>query len=154
MNSPDAKKQKLQCGDGSDGQINVADTGEFSFSDKPTLDDIRKVQHEFCKERNWDQFHTPRNILLAMVGEVGEVSELFQWRGEVKEGLPDWSEKDKKHLAQELSDVLIYLVRLSERCHIDLPAAALEKIEMNKKKYPAHVVYGSSKKYSEYDLKE
>ncbi|CAH1233774.1 DCTPP1 [Branchiostoma lanceolatum] len=78
----------------------------------------------------------------------------IQWRGEVKEGLPDWSEKDKKHLSQELSDVLIYLVRLAEKCQVDLPAATVEKIKLNKQKYPAHQVYGSSKKYTEYATPE
>ena len=63
----------------------------------------------------------------------------------------DWSEKDKKHLEQELSDVLIYLIRLSEKCHVDLPKAALEKIAINSKKYPAEKVRSCSKKYNEYD---
>ncbi len=61
-----------------------------------------------------------------------------------------WSGKEKQDLANELSDVLIYLVRLSEKCHIDLPAAAIHKIQLNKKKYPADKVYGSCKKYTEY----
>ncbi|XP_071944096.1 dCTP pyrophosphatase 1-like [Antedon mediterranea] len=126
------------------------DNDDFQFSKRTTLDDIRHLQNTFAKERNWDQFHQPRNLLLAMVGEVGEVSEIFQWKGEVKEGLPGWSEKDKKHLGQELSDVLIYLVRLAEKCHIDLPKAALEKIDLNKLKYPVEKVYGSNKKYTEY----
>lgn len=68
-----------------------------------------------------------------------------------KKKFADWSEKDKKHLEQELSDVLIYLVRLSEKCHIDLPKAAIEKIALNGKKYPAEKVQGSSKKYTEYN---
>ena len=63
---------------------------------------------------------------------------------------PDWSEKDKKHLGQELSDVLIYLVRLAEKCEIDLPKEALAKMTINAKKYPAQKVKGSNKKYTEY----
>lgn len=153
--SPGSKKRKTVH----EGQNEIVTNGlettlgekEFKFSEGPSLDQLRVMQNQFCKERNWDQFHQPRNLLLAMVGEVGEVAELFQWKGEVKEGLPDWSEKDKKHLAQELSDVLIYLVRLSEKCHIDLPKAAIEKIALNSKKYPAEKVQGSSKKYNEYD---
>lgn len=65
-------------------------------------------------------------------------------------GVPEFSEKEKKNLEHELSDVLIYLVRLSQLCHIDLPRAALEKIEHNRLKYPIDKVYGSSKKYTEY----
>ncbi|XP_019620719.1 PREDICTED: dCTP pyrophosphatase 1-like [Branchiostoma belcheri] len=150
LNSPPLKRQRSDR----DGQEEPDSSEGFRFSQEPTLDQIRAMQNQFSRERNWDQFHTPRNLLLAMTGEVGEVAELFQWRGEVEEGLPDWSEKDKKHLSQELSDVLIYLVRLAEKCHVDLPAAAVDKIKLNKLKYPAHQVYGSSKKYTEYNTPE
>ncbi|GIY63502.1 dCTP pyrophosphatase 1 [Caerostris extrusa] len=109
----------------------------------------RQIQSKFVKDRNWDQYHLPRNLLLALVGEFGELAELFQWRGEVQEGLPDWTEEDKEHLSQELSDVLLYLVRLSEKCRIDLPAAVLKKIALNADKYAIAKVWGSNKKYSE-----
>ena len=62
-----------------------------------------------------------------------------------------WTDTDKEHLGQELSDVLIYLVRLAERCHVDLPTAVLKKFELNAQKYPADKVYGSSRKYTEYE---
>ncbi|XP_064391495.1 dCTP pyrophosphatase 1-like [Halichondria panicea] len=122
----------------------------FVFSSKLSLEDVRSIQAKFAAERNWEQYHTPRNLLLAMVGEVGELSELFQWRGEVGEGLPKWLDSDKEHLGQELSDVLIYLIRLAERCHIDLPSAVLKKFELNAQKYPVDKAYGRSLKYSEY----
>ena len=57
------------------------------------------------------------------------MSECFQWKGEVAEGLDGWAEEEREHLGEELSDVLLYLVRLADRCHIDLPAAALRKLE-------------------------
>ena len=71
------------------------------------------------------------------MGEVGELSEIFQWRGEVPKGLPNWKEEDKVHLGEELSDVLLYLVRLSDICGIDLGKAALRKVGLNAIKYPA-----------------
>ncbi|XP_070572591.1 dCTP pyrophosphatase 1-like [Ptychodera flava] len=150
--SPDVQEAK-KCRRDHHNMSSKADssTTEFQFSSEPTLDQIRQMQSDFARERDFGKFHTPRNLLLAMVGEVGEVAELFQWRGEVQDGLPDWSEKDKKHLSQELSDVLIYLVRLAEKCHIDLPAAVVEKIALNHQKYPASKVHGSCKKYNEYD---
>lgn len=123
---------------------------KFAFSSEPTVEDIRRMQAEFTDERDWNQFHQPRNLLLAMVGEVGEVAELFQWRGEVAEGLPDWTESEREHLADELSDVMIYLVELAEKCHVDLPQAVLRKMALNKLKYPASKVHGSAKKYTEY----
>lgn len=134
-----------------DSPVNgVQQCRRYTFSAEPTLEDIRRMQAEFTDERDWNQFHQPRNLLLAMVGEVGEVSELFQWRGEVAEGLPDWTESEREHLAQELSDVLIYLVELAEKCHVDLPQAVLRKMALNQQKYPANKVHGSAKKYTEY----
>lgn len=70
------------------------------------------------------------------VGEVGELSEIFQWRGEVDRGLPNWKESDKEHLGEELSDVLLYLIRLADICGIDLGDAATKKIVKNSIKYP------------------
>ncbi|KTF77441.1 hypothetical protein cypCar_00018063 [Cyprinus carpio] len=132
------------------GEIQHERAERFAFTAEPTLEDIRRMQAEFTDERNWNQYHQPRNLLLALVGEVGEAAELFQWRGEVAEGLPDWSEPEREHLAQELSDVLIYLVELAEKCHVDLPQAVLRKVALNRLKYPASKVHGSAKKYTEY----
>lgn len=70
------------------------------------------------------------------VGEVGELSEIFQWKGEVERGLPNWSDDDKEHLEEELSDVLLYLVQLADVCGLDLGQAALSKIVKNAQKYP------------------
>ena len=80
--------------------------------------------------------------------EVGELSEIFQWRGEVPKGLPDWKEEDKVHLGEELSDVLLYLVRLSDICGIDLGKAALRKVDLNALKYPVSFSKASSKKHN------
>ncbi|MQL87394.1 hypothetical protein Taro_019959 [Colocasia esculenta] len=101
-----------------------------------SLEELRERLANFAKEREWDQFHSPRNLLLALVGEVGELSEIFQWRGEVARGLPNWSASDKEHLGEELSDVLLYLVRLADVCGLDLGSAALTKLVKNGHKYP------------------
>lgn len=76
------------------------------------------------------------NAKCAQVGEVGELSEIFQWKGEVAKGVPDWKEEEKLHLGEELSDVLLYLVRLSDVCGVDLGKAALRKLQLNAIKYP------------------
>ncbi|KAL2239253.1 dCTP pyrophosphatase 1-like [Sesamum indicum] len=114
-----------------------------------TLDLLKRKMDDFAKERDWEKFHSPRNLLLALVGEVGELSEIFQWKGEVPKGLPDWKEEEKVHLGEELSDVLLYLVRLSDVCGIDLHEAALRKIELNAQKYP--VKKESSNRYKSSD---
>lgn len=138
-----------------EGTENPHDIGDlvpvgFGFNDLVTLEHLRNEQAIFSKARDWDQFHTPRNLALALVGEVGELCEVFQWKGEVLEGCPDFTPKEMIHVGQELSDVLLYLLRLAEKCHIDLPTVCLEKISLNGIKYPAGAVKGSSKKYNEY----
>ena len=87
---------------------------------------------------------------IVQVGEVGELSEIFQWKGEVPKGLPGWDEAEKVHLGEELADVLLYLVRLSDMCGVDLGKAALRKMEINARKYPVGQCKGSSKKHTHY----
>uniref|UniRef100_A0A803L8E5 dCTP pyrophosphatase 1 n=1 Tax=Chenopodium quinoa TaxID=63459 RepID=A0A803L8E5_CHEQI len=72
------------------------------------------------------------------VGEMGELSEIFQWKGEVERGLPNWKEEEKVHLGEELSDVLLYLIQLSDSCGIDLGQVALRKLQLNAVKYPVN----------------
>ncbi|KAF4370353.1 hypothetical protein CsatB_024810 [Cannabis sativa] len=115
----------------------MSKTGEDSENESVSLDLLKQKMADFAKERNWEQYHSPRNLLLAMVGEVGELSEIFQWKGEVPKGLPGWKEEEKVHLGEELSDVLLYLIRLSDMCGVDLGKAALRKIGLNAIKYPA-----------------
>ncbi|XP_006653277.1 dCTP pyrophosphatase 1-like [Oryza brachyantha] len=117
-----------------------------------TLEALRKKMSDFARERDWEQFHSPRNLLLALVGEVGELSEIFQWKGEVPKGLPGWGEREVEHLGEELADVLLYLVRLSDMCGVNLGKAALRKMELNARKYPVGQCRGSSKKHTHYSV--
>ena len=128
----------------------AATPSDTRFDPSVTLESLRADMAAFATERDWGQFHTPRNLVLALTGEVGELAELFQWRGEVGVGLPGWSAREREHLGEELSDVLLYLVRLSDRCGVDLGAAALRKMGLNRKKYPADKAKGRSDKYTAY----
>ncbi|KAJ8476367.1 hypothetical protein OPV22_020094 [Ensete ventricosum] len=131
--------------------IEGAVSGTAGEEEGVTLESLRRKMADFARERDWDQFHSPRNLLLALVGEVGELSEIFQWKGEVPRGLPDWEEEEKQHLGEELSDVLLYLVRLSDICGVDLGKAALKKLELNALKYPVQLCKGgSSRKHTSY----
>nr|XP_020740318.1 dCTP pyrophosphatase 1 [Odocoileus virginianus texanus]XP_020740319.1 dCTP pyrophosphatase 1 [Odocoileus virginianus texanus]XP_020740320.1 dCTP pyrophosphatase 1 [Odocoileus virginianus texanus]XP_020740322.1 dCTP pyrophosphatase 1 [Odocoileus virginianus texanus] len=123
--------------------------GSFSFSSEPTLEDIRRLHAEFAAERDWEQFHQPRNLLLALVGEVGELAELFQWKPDEEPGPQAWSPRERAALQEELSDVLIYLVALAARCRVDLPQAVLSKMDINRQRYPAHLSRGSACKYTD-----
>ena len=126
----------------------------FHFSDSPSLEQIRRMQEKFSIDRGWCKFHTPSNLLIALTGEIGELSECFLWKGQVPRGCPGWTEKEKIHLGEEMADCLIYLTRLADVCGIDLPAAVERKIGLNCIKYPAEKVFGSSAKYTAYQTPE
>ncbi|XP_057635254.1 dCTP pyrophosphatase 1 [Chionomys nivalis] len=134
---------------GDAGQENSAAAGPFSFSPEPTLEDIRRLHAEFAAERDWEQFHQPRNLLLALVGEVGELAELFQWKSDAEPGPQAWLPKERAALQEELSDVLIYLVALAARCRVDLPRAVIAKMDTNRRRYPVHLSRGSACKYTD-----
>jgi NTP pyrophosphatase (non-canonical NTP hydrolase) len=103
---------------------------------------------QFAEEREWEQFHSPKNLAMALVGEAGELAAEFQWMTEEQSKAPDPAQLAR--IRAELADVLNYLVRLSDKLGIDLIAAAHEKIDVNAARYPVEKVRGSSKKYNEY----
>ena len=100
---------------------------------------------EFARERDWDQFHSPKNLAMALAGEVGELLEHFQWLTEAQSAA--LSDDARDAVALEMADVLLYLVRLADKTHIDLGAAARHKIDLNAKKYPVEKFKGSHRKY-------
>lgn len=105
---------------------------------EPRLLDSRPLEvrlAEFARERDWDRFHTPRNIILALTGEVGELAEIFQWLDDRQAEVIMQTAK-AEHVRQEVADVLLYLVRLAMVLGIDLDAAVGEKIKLNALKYP------------------
>jgi NTP pyrophosphatase (non-canonical NTP hydrolase) len=97
----------------------------------------------FSEERDWDQFHSPKNLSMALSAEVAEIIEHFQWLTEEQSSnLPN----DKlEEVATELADTLIYLIRLADKLNIDLLIAAQNKIEVNEKKYPVNKAKGNAK---------
>lgn len=96
---------------------------------------LQETLAEFARQRDWDRFHTPRNILLALTGEVGELAEIFQWMTDA-EAEAVMQGDQAEHVRQEVADVLLYLVRLAMVLEIDLDAAVRNKIAMNARKYP------------------
>lgn len=103
---------------------------------------------DFAAERDWDQFHSPKNLAMALVGEAGELAAEFQWLTEEQSRAPDAAQLAR--IRAECADVLNYLVRLADKLDIDLVAAAHEKIEDNARRYPAEKVRGRANKYTEY----
>ena len=111
---------------------------------------IQKKLQTFADERQWDQFHTPKNLVMGLSGEVGELTELFQWlTPEESQNIADNHETMEK-VRHELADVQIYLLRLADKLNVDLERAIRDKMKHNEDKYPAHLVKGSAKKYTEY----
>jgi len=113
------------------------------------LNDLKHCLRDFAEARDWEQFHSPKNLSMALSVEVSEIVEHFQWLTEEQsKNLP----KDKlAEVETELADTLIYLIRLADKLDVDLLKAANNKIEHNEKKYPVDKVKGCSKKYTEYE---
>jgi len=112
---------------------------------------LDKLAHElraFAEERDWEQFHAPKNLAMALIVEAAELVEQFQWLTPEQSEQPD--PERRRRIEAELADILIYLVRLADRLEIDLPAAVATKIEHNRSKYPAERVRGNAAKYDEY----
>lgn len=108
------------------------------------LEQLRKRLRAFAAERDWQQFHTPKNLVMALVAEAGELVEQFQWLTAEQSAALDGEQREA--VAQEMADVLLYLVMLADRLGIDLIEAAERKIERNEQRYPAERVRGSSAK--------
>lgn len=120
-------------------------------SSDQSLENVRVRVREFAAAREWDQFHTPKNLAMALTGEVGELVAEMQWLtdAEILAAARDSSTGAGARIANELADVLLYLVRLSDVCGIDLVSVAHAKIDLNAKKYPVELARGSARKYTE-----
>lgn len=115
-----------------------------------SLDDLNRRLKQFAVERDWEQFHNPKNLVMALAGETGELLEHFQWLTEEQSAsLP----ADKKEeVALEMADIFIYLIRCAERLDVDLVDAAYRKMAINESRYPAEKVRGDARRAEEYDL--
>ena len=113
--------------------------------------DIEKLQlklREFAKKRDWEQFHSPKNLAMALSVEAAELLEIFQWSN--SGGLDEIKDdKKKKEIEEEVADIFNYLLKICDELDIDLEKAALEKIDINETKYPVEKFKGSSKKYNQ-----
>lgn len=116
----------------------------------PESDKLTNLRHRlkhFVSERDWDQFHSPKNLVMALAGEVGELTEHFQWVSEAQSR--DMPETALKGIREEIADVQIYLILLADRVGVDLLEAVEEKIRLNETKYPTHLAQGTSRKYTD-----
>jgi len=113
---------------------------------------LRERLADFANQRDWDQFHSPKNLAIALSVETAELLEHFQWVSEEKSSNLEMGEREA--VSEEIADVLIYLVRLANKLDIDIPTAVDRKLKVNEKKYPADKVRGSAAKYTKYEKDE
>ena len=110
---------------------------------------LLEMQREFVRAREWERFHTPKNLAMALAGEAGELLEIFQWlTAEESYDVP----KDKKKLTalqHEIADIFYYLMRLADVLGVDMEKAFLDKMKENARKYPVKLSKGTAKKYTE-----
>ena len=111
------------------------------------LEQLQQQLRDFAAARDWDQFHSPKNLAMALSAEAAELLEIFQWLTE--EQSRSLAADAKAAASDEIADVLLYLVRLADKLEIDPVAAAQRKLAANERKYPADKARGSSKKYTE-----
>jgi dCTP diphosphatase len=114
-----------------------------------SLSELRARINQFVQERDWEQFHSPKNLAMAMIVEAAELVEHFQW--DTIEESHQLTPEKREQVAHELADTFVYLLRIAEVTGIDLIAAANAKIELNAKKYPVDKAKGSNAKYTKYE---
>lgn len=114
-----------------------------------SLEQLRSQLAEFANRRDWQQFHSPKNLSMALIAEAAELVEHFQWLTEDQ----SWNLEPPKQseVRLELADILIYLIRTADQLDIDLIAAAREKIAINERRYPVEKVRGSARRAEEYE---
>ena len=113
-----------------------------------SIDDLKEAVIKFAQDRDWEKFHTPKNLSAAVAVEAAELQELFMWL--TPEESQNLTPDKRAKVEDEVGDVLICLVNFAARVGIDPLAAAAQKIQKNTEKYPADKTRGSAKKYNEY----
>ena len=109
------------------------------------LEALRAQLRAFVAERDWDQFHTPKNLAMALVAEAGELVEHFQWL--TPEQSSELPAEARAEVELEIADVLLFLLRLCDKLDVDPVAAADKKLELNRQKYPVEKAKGRATKY-------
>lgn len=113
------------------------------------LEKVRDFQRHFIAERQWERFHTPKNLVMALSGEAGELCEIFQWMSEDESKALSKLDPKWKDTCDELADVLYYVLRIADLLQIDIEEAFWAKMRANVEKYPVELARGNSKKYTE-----
>ncbi len=115
--------------------------------------DITRIQahlRTFAKSRDWEQYHSPKNLAMALATEAGELLEIFQWLTEEESRALSGDPQQRERAGEELADVLQYVLRIADLLEVDINQALWEKLEKNERKYPVSLSKGNAKKYTEF----
>ncbi len=112
------------------------------------IEEVKKRVSEFARKRDWDQFHSPKNLAMGLAVEAAELMEIFQWLTEEQSKTITGNEEEMARVREEVADVFIYLVRLAEKLGIDIEKEVQRKMELNEKKYPVELSKGNATKYN------
>lgn len=110
-----------------------------------SLNKLSLALAEFVEQRDWDQFHNPKNLAMALAAEAGELLEHFQWLSENQASALEATQRDE--VAMEMADILMFLLRLADKLQVDLVEAASKKLELNRRRYPIEKARGQATKY-------
>ncbi|EMA2426831.1 MULTISPECIES: nucleotide pyrophosphohydrolase [Vibrio] len=110
------------------------------------LEQLQKKLQVFADERDWEKFHSPKNLVMALSGEVGELVEHFQWLTEKQS--QNLSVEQKEEVSNEVADIFLYLLRFSTKLDINLLESCEKKLTINEQKYPVNKSYGVATKYT------
>ncbi|MGW1728149.1 nucleotide pyrophosphohydrolase [Streptomyces sp. NPDC002306] len=113
-----------------------------------TIRDLQAALAHFTRERDWEQFHTPKNLTMALARESGELLEIFQWLTPQQSTQIMQDDAHALQVREEMADILAYLVRLADVLDVDLEQALAQKIEANGRKYPVYLARGRADKYT------
>lgn len=132
-----------------DKKLAIPSNSQANTMPQDSLEDLNQRLKAFAQARNWEQFHSPKNLSMALIAECAELVEHFQWlTSEQSMSLPN---ETLEEVSLEMADILIFLVRCAERLDIDLIDAAYRKITINESRYPVEKVYGDARRASEYE---
>ena len=115
--------------------------------------DLKKIKAEidqFSMDRDWDQFHSVKNLAMALSVESSELLEIFQWLSEAESNDVKYVPLKKEKVSEEVADIIVYLLRIAGKLGIDLESAVISKMKKNAEKYPVESCRGNSKKYNEF----
>jgi NTP pyrophosphatase (non-canonical NTP hydrolase) len=123
--------------------------GMCAMDDKTTVEKLKRLVIEFRDRRNWKQYHDVKNLSMGLAVECAELQELFLWKSREEIAAFLAAETDRQRLREELADVFVFLLYLSEETGVDLSEAVRDKLAVNEKKYPVEKSYNSNRKYTE-----